>query len=460
VTALDLVDIQGIVLFGYGSLRHARYVHVSFEANESMPGTWLAELRHEVHASARGKRRAEERVNVAFTHRGLARLALATGELASFPRELQQGMNDELRAHVLGDVDANAPQTWEFGGPSQPPIHALVLLFAKNVDAMTALRDRIVGRIVALGGVVVHEDAGELRDPLHEPFGFRDGIVQPYVAGSPRAREAHEVEVPAGEFVLGYSNAYDELPPSPCGMDGFDIGKNGSYLVYRKLQQDTAGFWQCMLDRARPNGDAAQAAKLASSMVGRWPSGAPLVRYPDHDPGPGAEKEPFAFDAEDPEGMKCPLGAHIRRANPRDMLPPNAEESRRAVGRHRLLRRGRPYGPAAKGTPAQRARSDGAERGLVFIALNASFRRQFEFVQQTWLNNPKFAGLYDERDPVTSSVVDERGQHYSIPDDPARRRLAGLPRFVTVRGGAYFFVPGLRALEWLASRARDNRRRP
>ena len=134
------------------------------------------------------------------------------------------------------------------------------------------------------------------------------------------------------------------------------------------------------------------------------------------------------------------------------MLPPSAKESYKAVERHRLLRRGRPYGPLATGTPRDRAKSDGQRRGLVFLALNASFRRQFEFVQQTWLNNPKFGGLYDERDPLVTTVVDDGGQRFSIPDVPARRRVSGIPRFVTVRGGAYFFVPGLRALEWLATR--------
>jgi Dyp-type peroxidase family len=457
VTALDLSDIQGIVLFGYGSLPHARYVHVSFEAEDGRPNAWLAELRHEVHCATRGKRRTDERINVAFTHRGLARFALAREELVSFPRELQQGMHDELRAHVLGDVGENAPNAWAFGGPAHPPIHVLLMLYAKNAGAIAALRERVVARITALGGAVVHEDTGELRDPLREPFGFRDGIMQPHVAGSPRTPGSNDVEVAAGEFVLGYPNAYDELPPSPCGADGFDIGENGSYLVYRKLRQDTAGFWQCMLDRARPDLDPRAATKLAASVVGRWPSGAPLVHYPDYDPGPGAENESFEFAAIDPDGTKCPLGAHIRRANPRDMLSPSPEESRKAVARHRLLRRGRPYGPIATGSPLERAKADGHERGLVFIALNASFRRQFEFVQQTWLNNPKFAGLYDERDPLTASGSDAAGQHYSIPGSPARRRLAGLPSFVTVRGGGYFFVPGLRALEWLARR--DGRER-
>ena len=453
MSTLDLCDIQGIVLYGYGALPRARYVHIAFADEGSKPDVWLSELRHEVHGAARGSRHLDDRINIAFTHRGLARFVLTNSELASFPRELQQGMNDGLRAHVLGDVDESDPKEWEFGGPGHAPIDALLLLYAKTEDALLALRDRLVARLEQLGGTVVHEDSAELRDPLHEPFGFRDGIGQPHVAGSPRTKGANEVEVPAGEFVLGYPNAYSELPPSPCGADGFDIGKNGSYLVYRKLRQDTSGFWQCMLDRAEPSGDPRAATKLASSMVGRWPSGAPLVKYPDFDPGAGSAKDDFEFFEDDPEGTKCPLGAHIRRANPRDMLPPSQDESRKAVGRHRLLRRGRPYGPRATGTPNERAKSDGAERGLVFLALNTSFRRQFEFVQQTWVNNPKFGGLYDERDPVAASIVDAGGQRYSIPNEPARRRVAGLPKFVTLRGGGYFYVPGLRALEWLAQGA-------
>lgn len=461
MTSLELSDIQGIVLFGYGSLPHARYVHLSFAAEGSEPNAWLSEIRHEIHAAARGKRRDEGRINVAFTHRGLARFRLAASELASFPRELQQGMHDELRAHVLGDVGDNDPKTWELGGPENPPLHVLLLLYAKNDEEMGELRARLVASAGAHGGEVVHEDVAELREPLHEPFGFRDGIMQPHVTGSPRMRGQRgpsDDEVPAGEFLLGYPNAYGELPPSPCGADGFDIGRNGSYLVYRKLRQDTSGFWQCMLDRARPAGDTRAATKLASQLVGRWPSGAPLVKYPDFDPGPFAATDSFGFHDLDPDGTKCPFGAHIRRANPRDMFAPSPDKSLLAVQRHRLLRRGRPYGPRANGATApERAKPDGHERGLVFVALNASFRRQFEFVQQTWINNPKFGGLYDERDPLTSSAVAGGGQHYSIPGAPARRRLEGLPRFVTVRGGGYYFVPGLRALEWLAERRRPRR---
>ncbi|HSO33418.1 MAG TPA: hypothetical protein VLT33_12880 [Labilithrix sp.] len=447
MTALELHDIQGIVLFAYASLPHARYLSVTFDEG-SGPNDWLAEARREVHGAQRAQHPLSERVQLAFTHDGLRRLGVAKKELESFPRELQQGMGNELRARVLGDT----PSTWEFGAPHHAPIHALLLVFAKTAEGIVAARDRLVSRLESHGGRVVHEDAAELHQPLHEPFGFRDGIAQPHVMGSPRARRSHEIEVPAGEFVLGYPNAYQELPPSPKGADAFDIGKNGSYLVYRKLRQDTAGFWQCMLDRAEPAGDPQAATRLAASIVGRWPSGAPLVKYPDRDPGLSGTRDDFTFFADDPEGKKCPLGAHIRRANPRDMLLPTPEESTKAVARHRILRRGRPYGPRPPLTPIAAAKPQTAERGLVFLALNASFRRQFEFVQQTWVNNPKFGGLYDERDPLVGNV-DEQGQHFSIPGDPARRRVASLSTFVSMRGGAYFFVPSLRALEWL-SRAR------
>jgi Dyp-type peroxidase family len=463
MTALEVSDIQGIVLFGYGAHRWSRYLHVSFESegvgDRAEPAAWLAEIRHEVHGAARGKPRHDERVNVAFTHLGLKLFSLEGGELASFPRELQQGMHDELRAHVNGDVGANAPETWVFGGPKNDPVHALIMMFAKTEDAARALRDRLVARVGAFGGTVVHEDESVLPLQLREPFGFRDGIAQPRVAGSPRtSKNRGAAEVPAGEFILGYPNAYGECPPSPHGTDGFDIGKNGTYLVYRKLRQDTAGFWRDMLARAQPAGDSRAATKLASSLVGRWPSGAPLVKYPDFDPGPGAATEEFGFFDHDRDGTKCPLGAHIRRANPRDMLSPAPDKSLEAVTRHRLLRRGRPYGPEPTGTtPLERSRPDGHERGLVFVAINASLRRQFEFVQQTWINNPKFGGLYDERDPLVSTAVSEGGQHYSIPTAPARRRLGGLVPFVTVRGGGYFFVPGLRALEWLARRGAASR---
>ena len=142
--------------------------------------------------------------------------------------------------------------------------------------------------------------------------------------------------------------------------------------------------------------------------------------------------------------MRCPLGAHVRRANPRDSLPPNpgTEESRQVNRRHRLLRRGRNYGPG--GTEP----SD-APRGLHFLCLNANIARQYEFVQHSWVNDPNFAGMVGVEDPLTGPRAGTTS--FIEPAVPVRRRHTGLPQFVQVRGGAYFFLPGIRALRYLSS---------
>jgi deferrochelatase/peroxidase EfeB len=172
--------------------------------------------------------------------------------------------------------------------------------------------------------------------------------------------------------------------------------------------------------------------------VGRWPNGAPLIRSPEHP----ADDNDFGYAEGDAAGLGCPLGAHIRRANPRDVLDPEAgpEQSLRSVNRHRLLRRGRAYGDP----------SDPGERGIHFICLNANISRQFEFVQHTWLNNPKFAGLYDDTDPLVATHQGDAGRTFTVQARPLRQCVTGLPAFVSVRGGAYFFLPGIRALRFLA----------
>lgn len=442
MTVLAHDQIQGLILYGYAAQPVACYLHVAFPEG-ARPNAWLAGLLSEV--STAHQRGADHRLNVAFTAPGLARLGLLDEELSTFPRELRHGMGHPVRARVLGDEGHNAPEKWQFGGPHRPEIHALVIVFARDDDALRPLRARHLAHLREHGGVLVHED--EARIAGHEPFGFRDGIEQPHVQGSRRTRAAHAIEIPAGEFVLGHENAYQETPHPPRGRGDFALGENGSYLVYRKLAQDVAGFWSAMLERTVPRGDTKAAIALASRIIGRWPSGAPLVKYPDADVGETFERA-FEFEADDREGHRCPFGAHIRRANPRDSLAPSPEESRKAVARHRILRRGRAYGPPTPRAIAERVLPGAAERGLVFVAINASIRRQFEFVQQTWVNNPKFNGLYDERDPLASTVAD--GRRFGIQGEPARRRLLDLPSFITMRGGGYFFVPSRAALVWLS----------
>jgi deferrochelatase/peroxidase EfeB len=189
--------------------------------------------------------------------------------------------------------------------------------------------------------------------------------------------------------------------------------------------------------------------------MGRWPSGAPLVMAPEGEDPALSDENDFAYHALDPHGYRCPKGSHVRRAHPRDSLDPEpgSHDSIQIGKRHRILRRGRQYGtwvsPLVPGARSQGTEKD-EDRGLYFICLNANLARQFEFVQHTWINNPKFDGLYDDSDPVVAGRS-TAGRTFTMPTPPVRKRVTGLPSFVTVRGGAYFFLPGIRAVRYLAS---------
>jgi deferrochelatase/peroxidase EfeB len=180
---------------------------------------------------------------------------------------------------------------------------------------------------------------------------------------------------------------------------------------------------------------------LAAKLMGRWRSGAPLVLAPDKDDAGLARdmqrNNAFNYKHMDPVGYAAPLGCHIRRMNPRDTAV--------NVNRRRLIRRGGTYGPPLP----EDCPEDGVERGIAAFLGCASLIRQFEFAQNVWINDPDFDDLGTERDPII-------GNHdgtfaFTIPKRPIRRKIAGLPAFTTVRGGAYFFLPGLRALRWLTT---------
>jgi deferrochelatase/peroxidase EfeB len=356
-----------------------------------------------------------------------------------------------------------------------------------------------------------------------EPFGFKDGVSQPTFdwdrARTPgtKADRTFTNQIALGEILLGYHNEYGYLAESPKLVPGdpnpallapaaHDLGRNGSYLVFRQLAQDVRGFWRWVGAEAERAG--ADPATLAEAMVGRRMDGAPL---PDFETGlaiPGVDPADrgvngFLFDA-DPDGLSCPIGAHIRRANPRTGdAPPGVEgpidnllatlglTTRRqraptastlpweenttvwpylrheddaiASARfHRILRRGREYGTKIDRKAAIEPSTPDPEAGLQFICLNANIARQFEFVQGAWLANAKFATLTGEQDPLIGarepfptppvSAEPQRTDGFTRPGaEPARRRASGVPQFVTVKGGAYFFMPGLQALKWIAS---------
>ena len=400
-----------------------------------------------------------------MTYPGLVALGLPDAIASQFAHEFREGMTTEHRQRVLGDFGADAPANWRWGGEANSPIHALLMLYAADESGLEALLSRQLADLQSASIEVVvslaTEDIGDV-----EPFGFRDGISQPVPEGFGREGRKEDTIRP-GEFVLGYANEYglltdrplvpaasdprNILPSDAAGSANKDLGRNGSYLVLRQLEQDVPGFWKFIHGRAGGGADEQNTA-LAAKMVGRWPGGAPLALAPQADDAALAKANDFGYHAGDPDGLACPVGAHVRRANPRDSLDPNpgSPDSIAVNKRHRILRRGRAYGPFLSRDDALSANAESVERGLHFACIVANISRQFEFVQHTWANNPKFDGLYDEVDPITGPRTDA-GSNFSMPANPVRNRLTGIPAFVTVRGGGYFFMPGIRAIRYLAA---------
>ncbi|TVR54747.1 MAG: peroxidase [Gemmatimonadales bacterium] len=497
-------DIQGLVASGYGHLPWAAYLFFRVQDPE-LGRAWLRERRREVTTAApwprdpEGNRiKPQEAVNLALSAPGLRALEVPASVVCTFSPEFQEGMAHPDRAEKLGDDGESHPSRWELGGPATPPIHGALILHAATEAGVGALVQRQLEVMERNGeGVVLVPDGvqeGTIWSGHAEPFGFRDGIAQPRVEGF------HGDGVPTGEFVLGYPNHYGILPPGPLVPHGLDpdrvlppsenphhparhfrdLGRHGSYLVYRKLAQDVAGFWRFMVREADRRGGGrgpSPALRIASLCVGRWPGGAPLELAPHADDPSLADADDFGY-AEDPEGLRCPLGAHVRRTHPRDLIHPYGPEASLRMSRaHRLLRRGRIYGrplfdpgrlldPSHEvGRLLRELEDDEEPRGLHFLSVEAGIASQFEFVQQAWCNNPRFNGLRDNPDPLigrmpgptdppgTPPAPGQTGHAPGVmtfPRGPIQDRTAPLPRFVTNRGGAYLFLPGLRALRWLS----------
>jgi Dyp-type peroxidase family len=449
-SAPELHDVQGLVARGYGELTAARFLVLAID-DPAAARAWVGALSA---ALTPGDVHPDERaVNVAFTSPGLRKLGLAPEILDLFSLEFRGGMTTPHRRRMLGDLGPDAPEQWDWGGPSRP-VDAVLLLYARDAQALAAL-DAEQRRALPEGVRVVRPlETSDLQG--FEPFGFRDGISQPFVEGLSKTGPPAQT-VRFGEFVLGYPNEHGHYTEDALLDQAPELGRNGTYLVFRQLRQDVGGFWR-FLDEAtrRPDGssDPQWRTALAAKLVGRWPGGAPLVLSPGADDSALATENDFGYAALDPHGVRCPLGAHIRRANPRDSLDPSpgTDRSLAVNRRHRILRRGREYGPPLPVEEALREDESAAgdERGLHFICLNGSIARQFELVHITWLDSPKFVGLYDDSDPIVGPSHPYGGT-FTIQTETLRERVKGVPRFVSVRGGAYFFMPGIAATRHLAT---------
>jgi Dyp-type peroxidase family len=497
----DLKDIQGIVMSGYGDLHCASYMMLRV-TESAAARRWLGAIADQTTNSEPPAQKVKA-LNVALTCRGLKKLGLDDKALETFSRPLLEGMTTVHRARILGDDEENAPERWDWGGndPNAPEgtpdearaVDILLMMFAENEELLNSLLAEKRSEFAQNGIEELRNLSAGRQDDSHEHFGFADGMGQPAIEGTFQVEKAAARNVlKTGEMLLGYINDYGKpadspmvnaaldpkthlLPPRPLDdagvatgarTDVHDLGLNGTYLVFRQLAQNVARFRKFVDESTRGlDGQIDRAAgdRLAAKFVGRWQNGAPLALSDTDDPALSLADD-FGYRDSDAQGFKCPIGSHVRRSNPRDTLGPDGPTALKTANRHRIMRRGRSYGHRPKDPRVP----DTIDRGLLFLCLNSDIERQFEFVQQTWINNPVFGGLNGEVDPLIGNIDKtetapvnpvpgssdnsdaKRDAVFTVQADPLRTRVHNLERFVTVKGGAYFFLPSIRALRYLA----------
>jgi Dyp-type peroxidase family len=352
------------------------------------------------------------------------------------------------RADVLGDRGDSHPSMWE-PGLGTGEAHVLVTVWAIDAAHLDAVRDELRQVGASAGATtVINETRAEALPGGRDHYGFADGLAQPAVRGTgvkgrPGDGQPNGAggwrEVATGEFLHGYIDEDETLPEAPAPP--FD--KNGTYMVYRKIHMDVARFRRMLLEFGRryPGGPDMLAAKI----IGRWPDGTPVSVSPEK-PDPSIVADPARinsfFYSDDPKGLRCPVGSHIRRVNPRDDIP---FFGGRLTNRHRIVRRGRPYGPPLADGALE---DDGMDRGLVFVCFNANIWRQFETIQTLWVDDGDPFNLGTDKDPLIGCPVNGEGK-ITIPGSPPFF-VAPQPTLCTVRGGEYLYQPSISALRWLS----------
>ncbi len=471
MSKLNPSDIQGFVLRGY-NMPYARYCFLHF--GDAKSGITLVDRLLTVITTGQlwDQGKPQSTVNIAFTHKGLVKLELPIATLISFPVEFQQGMR--ARGGILGDTGCNAPENWDKVW-QDGHVHAWLGINAVSAEALESRTDELRTLVEEIGGIQLldSQDAASLVEDgkvtLKEHFGYTDGFGNPDYLGICRKTQPGQGKLAAdgktweplatGELLLGYADEAGELPPAPIPHI---LAANGTFMVYRKLHQNVGTFRQ-FLDKwaARYGaGDDLAREKLASKFIGRWRDGTPVETSPDkpdfpltQDPNQSTN---FTY-GDDPAGTRCPIGAHIRRVNPRDAFGFQG----RLINRRRITRRGLPYGPyVPEDATTDPAELDATERGVVFMALNASITRQFEFVQQQWITYGNDAHLGNDKDLLMGNHCTD-GDKYVIQGDTTPTNppfvCTHLPNFVELRGGEYFFLPSITALGMIAMSLVDPR---
>lgn len=475
MTALELSEIQAFLLNEFKEMGCSKYYLMQVK-DAAATKSFLGAVAHGV--TYAGATVANTCLNIGFTSNGLKQLGYNPANMHSFSREFREGMVTEHRQRLLGDFESSDPSKWQWGGPANERIDVVMMVFGKDETTAGNFYRELKEKFEP-GLSIIHVLDGKPLPNNREHFGFRDGISQPVIKGSGFKPAGNNNDIEAGEFVLGYKNEYNVYPDTallkvtqgktellPDNAEGLkdeqtnirykDLGQNGTYFVLRQLQQDVNGYWEFLKQQTDAGADEKtrneEATMLAAKMMGRWPGGAPLVKY-DKDPGIEVADDNFNYFKEDTSGNKCPFGAHIRRMNPRDMFEESPQKvSLNLTRRHRIMRRVRSYGEDFIGSAANH--QPNGEVGLLFGCFVANISKQFEFIQYTWANSPKFKRLYADPDPFIGVREDpdkKLEQIFTIPGETTNRVIKDLQSFVTVRGGAYFFFPSITAIKFLAT---------
>jgi deferrochelatase/peroxidase EfeB len=475
---INLADLQGNILRGYTNKAYVRYLILEV-VERSAARRWLAGSVSggngvpQITSGDWGANRPETCFNIGLTYEGLRALGTLESSLQMFPNEFIEGMT--ARAWKLGDVGSSAPENWPEPFDKPERIHLIATIYAEKLEQLEAVQQRALADEKAFRLLGTRDGHNFLGDFVH--FGYRDNIMQPRFEGihDPKRHPDGQPMAPLGTVLLGYPTNLEGLTfrvPEPV-----ELGHNGTFNAFRVLKQDVAGFEEYLNEAAayllnHPRGNelmspAAEAKVcrvlsvhdrhgalrelVAANLCGRWRDGTPLALSPDA-PDPDVSKSNFDYVGDG--ASRCPHGAHIRRCNPRggQIVQRIANNSRR------LVRRGMPYGPPYEPTernsdePTRGGSQPGPERGLLGNFIGASLGAQFEAMSCDWLN----LGLQDPRitgsnDPITGAN-DARTSWFDLPlpsGDPIRVRR--MPEFVSTRGGAYTFLPSLKAIEYLGS---------
>jgi deferrochelatase/peroxidase EfeB len=509
---LDLYDIQGDVVRPYGRFGFPFARYVFFNIRDGQKGrAFLGAVTAKVTTAATWGVGPDPipkplaTTNVALTYQGLKSLGLPQASLSGFPEEFVMGMR--ARKDILGDNGPSSPEHWDpiwragNAADHERDVHMLVSLNAQTMDALEERYRWLQDAVTAADGGV-HQLTGHRGDDGNENmpyqeghallengqpcskehFGYTDGIGDPYFEGMADAPERIKgrgkqldggkwAPLATGEFLLGHIDEAHEYPPAPAP---FQLSRNGTFMVYRKLHENVASF-EAFLER-ESRGFPGSKELLKAKFVGRWAdNGAPLTGAPDDKSkaewdlrfakAGDVEKDRmlsnFTYD-DDTSGAKCPFSSHIRRINPRASLEtiqganPAAQVINKdafdtpgaLANRRRIIRRGLPYGEVRDRT------SDRGNHGIVIMMLNADIGRQFEFVQQQWINYGNDFKASNDKEILLGNHDKEFPSRAVLAADPDGERapyfLRNIPRLVETRGGDYFFIPGMTALQLIA----------